>query len=486
MEQKQIIKVLLVEDDADDYVLFKYSLNEIKDNAYELTWASNYDSAVALIKKNEHDIYFYDYLLGARTGLDLIQETFAAGVNAPIIILTGLGNQQTDLKAMALGAADYLVKGEIDTEKLERCIRYCIEQNHMLKKLKASETKFRSIFENSHDVIYLSNKNGKILDINKAAERLFGYNRRELLQMNASALYENKKDREKFIDCMQHTGSCTNFEVILLDKAHSRKYCTLTANIQKDERSGEEYYQGIIHDMTMRKKAEQDLIVAEKLAFIGKIARTLAHEVRNPLTNIALSVEQLEEFIQEENFRVYFDIIKRNGKRINDLVTELLENSKPMELNKSALPLQSLLQSTVDLARDRADLKNIQLITEFNLNNEHILADESKLSIAFLNIIINAIEAVKKNTGVIRVRSSCEHGKCYITIEDNGCGISREHISKIFDPYFTSKPNGMGLGLSATQNIIHTHKGRIDIDSELERGTIFKIELDLAQNAVSA
>ncbi|MCE3226418.1 MAG: signal transduction histidine kinase, nitrogen specific, NtrB [Bacteroidetes bacterium] len=485
MEQKENIRVLLVEDDPDDYVLFKYSLGEIKDNSYTLTWASNFDEGLNIIRRNEHDIYFFDYLLGARTGLELIQESVAAGIHEPIIILTGLGNQQTDRKAMELGAADYLVKGEIDTEKLERSIRYCIDQNRMLKKLKASETKFRSIFENSHDVIYLTSKDGKILDVNKAAEHLFGYTREEMLKLDAGQLYENKSDREKFIHEINITGSCVNFEVVLLDKDNNRKFCTLTANIQRTPEGGE-VYQGIIHDMTQRKKAEQDLIVAEKFAFIGKIARTLAHEVRNPLTNINLSVEQLEELLNEENYTIYLDIIKRNSKRINDLVTELLENSKPMELNKAAIPIQSILQSTVALARDRADLKNIQLITDFRLNNENIIGDESKLSIAFLNIIINAIEAVKKNTGVIRVESSCDSGKCLISIEDNGCGISQEHINRIFDPYFTSKPNGMGLGLSATQNIIHTHKGTIDIQSEINHGTKFIIELELAREQASA
>jgi signal transduction histidine kinase len=272
---------------------------------------------------------------------------------------------------------------------------------------------------------------------------------------------------------------------VLLDNEGSRKFCTLTSNIQRTPEGGE-VYQGIIHDMTQRKKAEQDLIVAEKFAFIGKIARTLAHEVRNPLTNINLSVEQLEELLTEENYRIYLDIIKRNSKRINDLVTELLENSKPAELNKALIPIQSILQTTVDLARDRADLKNIKLLTDFKLNNEHIIGDESKLSIAFLNIIINAIEAVKKNTGVIKINSSCENGKCLISIEDNGCGISQEHISRIFDPYFTSKPNGMGLGLSATQNIIHTHKGKIGIQSEMNKGTRFIIELELAREQATA
>lgn len=479
MDQNENIRVLLVEDDPDDYVLFKYSLNEIKNNSYTLTWASNYDAALEIIKKREHDIYFFDYLLGARTGLDLIQESIDEGVDAPIIILTGLGNQQTDMKAMELGAADYLVKGEIDTEKLERSIRYSIEQHRMLNKLRDSETKFRSIFENSHDIIYLSTKEGKILDINEAAERLFGYSKQELLSLNAADLYENKTDRDKFIECMNETGNCQNFEVILLDKFRNKKYCTITANVQKDESGGELYYQGIIHDMTMRRKAEHDLMIAEKFAFVGKIARTLAHEVRNPLTNINLSVEQLEEFITDENLVIYFDIIKRNTKRINDLVTELLENSKQTQINRSSVPLQTVLQNTVELAKDRANLKNIHLVTDYRLSGESVLADESKLSIAFLNIIINAIEAVAKNTGEITISSFSEDNRCIIKIQDNGPGIPEDHLAKIFDPYFTSKANGMGLGLAATQNIISTHNGKIDIETQVDKGTIFTIQLEM-------
>ncbi len=479
MEEAKSIRVLLVEDDQDDYILFKENLDEIKVNSYTLTWASTYEKALELIRNDNHDIYFFDYLLGARTGLDLIQECLKAGVDTPIIILTGLGNQQTDLKSMELGAADYLVKAEIDVEKLERSIRYCIEQSRMLKKVKTSETKFKSIFENSHDVIYISNEAGKMLDINKSAERLFGYTREEILAMDALQLYSNVQDREKFIKEISLNGSCANFEVVLLDKFGEKKYCTLTANIQKTD-EGEVYYQGIIHDMTMRKKVEHDLIIAEKLAIAGKIARTLAHEVRNPLTNINLSVEQLEEYIVDENYTPYFEIIKRNSKRINALVTELIENSKPTELNGVTVLVETILQNTVDLARDRAKLKNIQIITEFDWKDEMIVADESKLTIAFLNILINAIEAVEANKGVIRIAANSGNKKCFITIEDNGCGIDDDHLTKVFDPYFTSKATGMGLGLATTRNIIQTHRGKIELQTELNKGTTFNIELELA------
>jgi PAS domain S-box-containing protein len=478
MSQPAAINILLVEDDSGDHFLFKEYLSDIKGRVYNLTWANSFDQGLEYLKKKEHDIYFFDYLLGAKTGLDLVREAINEHVEAPMIILTGLGNHETDMKAMELGASDYLVKDEIDPEKLERTIRYSIEQSQMLKRLKSSEMKFRSIFENSHDVIYVSDQDGNLVDINRSAERLFGYTHDELLSMNAVELYYDKDDRQKFIDTINKTGNFSNFEVTLRDKEGNKKYCTITASVQKLDESGNVYYQGIIHDMTMRKKAEHDLMIAEKLAITGKIARILAHEVRNPLTNINLSVEQLEEEVQDSGFQPYFEIIKRNSKRINDLVTELIENAKPSELKKESIALSEILQNTIELAKDRAELKGIKILTEYNDSNAEIEADESKLKIALLNIIINAIESVESNKGVIRISTRSEDSKCIVDIEDNGCGIKEENLIKIFDPYYTGKSTGVGLGLATTRSIIHTHQGRIDVESEVGKGTKFSIELN--------
>jgi PAS domain S-box-containing protein len=477
MKPAEAIKILLVEDDAGDHFLFKEYLSDIKNYSYSLTWANSYEQGVELVKKREHDIYFFDYLLGAKTGLDLVQHCFSEIIDVPVIILTGLGNQEADMKAMKLGVSDYLVKDEIDPEKLERTIRYSIGQSQMLKKLKASETKFRSIFENSHDIIYVSDSEGNLLDINKSAENLFGYSHEELLKMNTGDLYDNAEDRLNFVEAINRTGICSNFEVTLKDKEGNKKFCTITASIQRRDDNEKVYYQGIIHDMTQRRKAEHDLMIAEKLAITGKIARILAHEVRNPLTNINLSVEQLEEDLKEE-YQPYFDIIKRNSKRINDLVTELIENSKPTELKASKSTLQSILQGTIELAKDRANLKNIKIITNFEEEPVEIDADESKLKIALLNVLINAIEAVEANAGEIRVDYKCIDNKCKISIGDNGSGIKDEHLHKIFDPYFTGKSTGVGLGLATTRSIINMHNGKIGVETQLGKGTVFHIELN--------
>lgn len=308
---------------------------------------------------------------------------------------------------------------------------------------------------------------------------MFGYSREELLQLNAGKLYENQSDRDKFIEGINKTGTLSNYEVRLKDKFGDTKHCTITASVLKVNNLGIVYYQGIVHDITRRKKAEQDLQMAEKLAVSGRMARTLAHEVRNPLTNINLSVEQLAEDIKDENCQTYFEIIKRNSKRINDLVTELMENSKPTEIKLSRIPIQTILDKTVLLARDRAALKNITIETDFSGDNEMLEVDESKLTLAFLNIIINALEAVEETKGVIKITSSCKEKKCLISITDNGYGIDQESIDKIFEPYFTSKANGMGLGLATTHSIIRSHQGSIEVTSQEGKGTTFNINLNI-------
>jgi signal transduction histidine kinase len=156
-----------------------------------------------------------------------------------------------------------------------------------------------------------------------------------------------------------------------------------------------------------------------------------------------------------------------------------MERSKPSELISTKISLHEVLNKTIALANDRAAFKNIKIETEFNSDNDLIEGDEQKLTMALLNILINAIEAVEENTGKIKISTGCSDQKCIITIEDNGMGMSREQLKKIFEPYFTGKPNGVGLGLATTHNIIYAHKGFIEVESEPGKGTRFIITLNL-------
>ena len=213
----------------------------------------------------------------------------------------------------------------------------------------------------------------------------------------------------------------------------------------------------------------------------ARFVTALAHEVRNPLTNINLSVEQLKPEINSEDANIYLDIIARNCGRIDGLISELLDLSRPAEISLQKTGLQEIVESTLAAASDRISLKNIRVELVFPDRPAFVMADKEKLKIAFLNILINAVEAVPSQSGVITIAILEETPQHYkVLINDNGGGIPEENISRIFEPYFTSKTNGFGLGLAATWNILQSHRAGVDVMSQLGEGTSFMLTFEQA------
>lgn len=223
----------------------------------------------------------------------------------------------------------------------------------------------------------------------------------------------------------------------------------------------------------------------EKFAATGRMSRILAHEVRNPLSNINLATSQLkdEPLAKDENAAMLLDLIMRNSDRINQLMTELLNATRIQDMKFAKVSVNELLDETLTAASDRAQLQNIQIIKEYAGQLSDISADRDKLKIAFLNLIVNAIEAMKAGEGVLRLRTETRNGRCVVTISDNGVGIDQESLGKLFEPYFTSKSRGSGLGLANTQAIILTHKGNIEVESEPGKGATFVVTLELWESS---
>ena len=219
----------------------------------------------------------------------------------------------------------------------------------------------------------------------------------------------------------------------------------------------------------------------EKFAATGRIARTIAHEVRNPLTNINLATDQLKMDINDnEDSLNMLAMIHRNSNRINQLITDLLNSTKATELNADKISINELLDETLELAKDRIELSGAQVIKTYSQDPRKIFVDKEKMKIAFLNIIVNAIESMETGKGILILKTESEKDKCIIKIADNGKGIDKESLSKLFEPYFTNKSKGTGLGLTNTQNIIFTHNGQISAESKLGAGTTFIVMLNYA------
>ncbi|MEO5682398.1 MAG: CHASE3 domain-containing protein [Chitinophagaceae bacterium] len=220
----------------------------------------------------------------------------------------------------------------------------------------------------------------------------------------------------------------------------------------------------------------------EKFASTGRIARTIAHEVRNPLTNINLAMEQLKsEMSGDEDNSILFEMVQRNSNRINQLITDLLNSTKFVELSYGKTSINDLVDEALDMAKDRIALYNTSVVKQYSEDICDVEVDKEKLKIAFLNIIVNAIEAMEPGKGVLKIVTKGENNKCVIEISDNGSGMDKESMSRLFEPYFTSKPKGNGLGLTNTQNIILNHRGTIQAESEKGKGTTFTISLEFVQ-----
>lgn len=476
---RKTINILLVDDDEDDFILTRDILDEINSFKFTLEWEVNYQEAKRKIKEGTYDICLIDYRLGENDGISLISEAYKQGNTCPCILMTGKGDQNIDLRAMQEGAADYLVKDEITTLIMERSIRYALSHAKNLRLVKEGELKFRQLFERSIDAIYICDSENNLIDVNPALCQMLDYEIEEIVSTNMSRFFKHSEEFQSLYSMAKMKGEVRNFEATLVTKNGLELICQMNSIARNDLSGNIIGFQGIIRDITTLKKAEEELLIAEKLSLTGKIARSVAHEVRNPLTNVSLASSQIREELTEENEEVehLLKIVDRNIKRIGGLITDLLNSSKPKELVMEEYGVNDLVEGALKLVRDRFTLKGMTLNLDLDPKVGSLLLDREQLTVALVNIMINALEAMKTNEGELKTTTEDRPSSVTITLKDNGTGISRENLKKLFDPFYTKKKNGMGLGLTATLNVIQNHGGTIEVHSELGKGTSFIITL---------
>lgn len=469
------LKVLVIEDDIDDLYLLVDHLNHIDTFAIEIETEINYKKGRTAILENRHDVYLVDYLLGPDTGVQLIQECVKAGIGKPFILLTGRGDRKIDIEATQAGAYDYLTKGDLSAELLERSLRYSVQRHRAYTAIAESEKRYREIFTKSNDIIFVIDKDYKMVAFNPMMPNLLGFNEAELNNQQFKGFFEKAADSDVFFNHINISKD--NIEITLLNKSGIRKI--FLASCSKIESlDGVEQYQCILSDYTNIKKAMSDQLLRETTE---KLVQSLAHEIRTPLTNINLSTHQLEPDISEEK-KIYTEIITRNCKRINDLIIELMNLSTQLDKNMERMELHETVEAALAIAKDRVALKRIEVMTNFKGEEIFIIGDSKGMQTAFLNLIINAVEAMEEGKGKLGIEIISNNKRVSVKISDNGAGIPPENIAYLFQPYYTNKKNGLGLGLATTQSVITAHKGIIEVDSVVGQGTIFTITLEVANN----
>jgi len=372
----------------------------------------------------------------------------------------------------------------------------------------ALERRYREIFENANDAIWIHDLEGNIIAANKASEELTGYSLEELLKMNVkSFLTEGSLNLAGQIRRKLFVGERVqqSYEQRLIRRDGTGAILKLASNLitQDGKPIG---FQHIARDVTAEKQmqdklskayqelseshqrlreSQEQLIQAEKLTSLGQLAASVAHEVNNPLSGILVYTQLLSKKITANNITKeailgYLSKMEAELSRSTKLIRNLLDFARQSPPMFREVNLNEVINRAFDLAAHSAQLQHIQVVKELDPSLPKVMADSDQLQQVCTNLILNAIQAMPDG-GRLTLRTSVDGDHLKIEIQDTGYGISPENMRKLFTPFFTTKREvkGVGLGLAVAYGIIQRHKGRIEVQSEVGEGTTFTIFLPL-------
>ncbi|MDA1475709.1 ATP-binding protein [Bacillus changyiensis] len=369
---------------------------------------------------------------------------------------------------------------------------YIDESNQLVHKLKESEKKYKElsdetkrIMDNLQEIVFQTDKKGIITFLNQPWTTLTGYSIEESL----GTMYNDYFDQEErvtnhLVSHLENKESEGRIEVMYHRKSGSKFWGEVHYKL---------YYKngqfigslGTLTDVTERKKTEMELfksnqrlaMQSQKLAMAGQLAAGIAHEVRNPLTSVNGFLQLMKSEYPDRSD--YFDIIFSEIKRIDSVLGELLVLAKPHQVKFKKVNIHSVLEQVITLLETNAVLSHIKLEKWFHTDeNLQVNGDENQIKQVFINLIKNGIEAMPDG-GKITISTKKEGNYAKISFKDEGTGIAQDHLKKLGKPFFSTKKEGTGLGLTICFNIIGAHHGEMKIDSELGKGSTFHILLPL-------
>ena len=489
------IRILLVDDDEDDYILTRDYFTDLGESRFELEWASTYEAGLAAIKNKQHHVYLLDYRLGERDGLELLQRAVALGISAPIILLTSQGDRDLDLQVMEMGASDYLNKSTLTSELLERSIRYALERVHTEEDLRESEEKFRSLSENAPDIIYTLGVEGSFTYVNPAWEEIVGYGRDETLGKYFVDFMEEKDsgDHAKLFKVIRDGNKIVRSATItLINKDGSPRLFNFSGAPNLNLAGEITGMVGLLKDITEHRKTEAQLRQAQKMEAIGTLAGGIAHDFNNILMAIIGHADLAKMKLPGDSEVIYnLNQVKSAGERAKRLIQQILAFSRMGEQQRIALSITPLIKEALKFLKSTLPT-SIEIRDYLEADPGIIEADATQIQQIVMNLCTNAEHAMREEGGTLHVKlirvevdrqTALQHHELHtgphvrLTVTDTGCGMEPETLEHIFDPYFTTKEvgEGTGLGLSVVHGIVNTHGGAITVKSAPAKGTTFHV-----------
>ncbi len=376
--------------------------------------------------------------------------------------------------------------------------------------LRQSEMQYRNLFEKSSDVVFISTPDGRFIDINPAGVELFGYESKEdILKINiAEDIYTDPNERKKYRSIIDRDGHIKDFEVNLKRKDGTGIIAIETTTVIRDDQGNILAYQGIIRDITRKRKLENQLFQAQKMDSIGMLSGGIAHDFNNILTALRgytdLALMKIPREAPEENEIIG---IRRGIERAENLTRQLLAFSRKQIIEPRIISINQVILNLEKML--------VRLIGE-DINFKTILADDiapmkadtGQIEQILVNLVINARDAInQKNSHTSDKKITVETKQVYldfgfvvnhpevmvgdyllIAVSDTGCGMNEEVCTKIFEPFYTTKSpgKGTGLGLATVYGIVKQNFGNIYVYSEVNKGSTFKIYWPTSENELDS
>jgi PAS domain S-box-containing protein len=359
--------------------------------------------------------------------------------------------------------------------------------------LSKSEKKFRHLFTASKDMVFFSDRNQAILDMNVSGAEMLGYAQEETTLLTLGDVFRYLGDVATYANMLDRDGYIRDLEAEFKKKDGSTIYVLISAAALYDDQGRVVGSECIAKDLTRLKTMMEQLISSEKMASVGQMAAGIAHEINTPL-GIILGYAQLmmDDFDKDSESYQNLEVIERQTQASRKIVADLLKYSRQSGSARETVDFNEILDDAVAITEHNLNLSHIKVMLALTPDLPPIVGDPEKLRQVVVNLINNAHHAMEgQGSGELQLatRFDSRTGKVIAEVRDSGHGIPDHIKARIFDPFFTTKPvgKGTGLGLSVSYGIIQEHGGTIEIESPvtgpgntLQQGTLFRLVLPMA------
>ena len=390
-----------------------------------------------------------------------------------------------------------------DLERLRTLLRdYIAEREQTEDALEESRERYRSLIERAFYGIYRSTPDGRFLEVNAALVRMLGYSSPEaLMAVPLREVYATPADRERLVAIVMRGEELPDsIDVEWLRKDGSR----ITVRLAGRPRFGRtreeiEYFEVIVEDVSARTRQEELMRRSERMASLGTTLAGVAHELNNPLTAVIGFTQIMLKSARDEDDRASLTTIHREATRAARIVKDLLTFTRRQEgTREDQVDLNAIVEYIVSTRRYALETRGVRVTVDLSPNLGRLAGDASQVEQVVLNLLVNAEQALAEALdappsdptdtsprGEILITTSRHGSFAVLQVADTGCGISPENLTRIWDPFWTTKPEGegTGLGLAVVHGIVAAHGGSIEVDSELGRGTTFTLRFPIASPA---